>query len=72
MYFISLGINIHLIMFIPLGIWTKKKLTVNVESYFISLFKNKHIGDDGAYIDGYVYSKDAFFENIHFANSIIY
>ena len=25
-----------------------------------------HIGDDGAIIDKYVYSKDAFFENVHF------
>lgn len=42
---------------------------MNVESYFISLFKNTHIGDDGAYIDGYVYSKDAFFEDVHFKSS---
>ncbi|MBL4730861.1 MAG: thiamine-phosphate kinase [Sulfurimonas sp.] len=39
---------------------------MNRENYFISLFKSSHIGNDGAYIDGYVYSKDAFFENIHF------
>lgn len=39
---------------------------MNLESYFISQFQNKHIGDDGAYIDNYVYSKDAFFENIHY------
>jgi len=39
---------------------------LNLENYFISQFNNKHIGDDGAYIDGYVYSKDAFFENVHF------
>jgi len=39
---------------------------VNLENYFISQFKNLHIGDDGACIDGWVYSKDAFFENIHF------
>ena len=39
---------------------------MDLENYFISLFQSKHIGDDGAYIDGTVYSKDAFFENIHF------
>ncbi|MBD3824295.1 MAG: thiamine-phosphate kinase [Epsilonproteobacteria bacterium] len=39
---------------------------MNPESYFISLFQNRFIGDDGAYIEGFVYSKDAFFENIHF------
>ncbi len=41
---------------------------MNSEDYFISCFskKTKHIGDDGALINGYVYSKDAFFENVHF------
>ncbi len=39
---------------------------MNLESYFISQLQNKHIGDDGAYIDNMVYSKDAFFENVHF------
>ena len=39
---------------------------MNLENYFISLFNNRHIGDDAALIDGYVYSKDAFFENVHF------
>ena len=39
---------------------------MNLEDYFISRFKSTNIGDDGAYLDGYVYSKDAFFENIHF------
>ena len=39
---------------------------MNLENYFISLFNNKHIGDDGAVIKKYIYSKDAFFENIHF------
>ena len=41
---------------------------MNLENYFISQFSNKtkHIGDDGALIDGYVYSKDAFFEGVHF------
>ncbi|MEA1983626.1 MAG: thiamine-phosphate kinase [Campylobacterota bacterium] len=39
---------------------------MNLENYFISQFDNKHIGDDGAVIDGYVYSKDAFFEGVHY------
>ena len=39
---------------------------MNLENYFISLFESKHIGDDGAVVDGFVYSKDAFFENVHF------
>ena len=42
---------------------------MNLENYFISLFKSRHIGDDGAVVDGYIYSKDAFFENIHFKSS---
>ena len=42
---------------------------MNSENYFISQFKNKNIGDDGALIDGSVYSKDAFFENVHFKTS---
>lgn len=37
------------------------------EEYFIKQFSNKKIiGDDGAFIDGFVYSMDAFFENVHF------
>lgn len=39
---------------------------MNLENYFISLFNQKHIGDDAAFIDGYTYSKDAFFEDVHF------
>ncbi|MCK4973769.1 MAG: thiamine-phosphate kinase [Sulfurimonas sp.] len=39
---------------------------MNLENYFISQFKNSHIGDDGAVINRSVYSKDAFFENVHF------
>jgi len=39
---------------------------MNLESYFISQLQNRHIGDDGALLDGMVYSKDAFFENVHF------
>lgn len=38
------------------------------EKYFISLFSknSKHIGDDGAVIGKWVYTQDAFFENVHF------
>lgn len=39
------------------------------ENYFISQFSNKHIGDDAALIEKYAYSKDAFFENVHFKTS---
>jgi len=41
---------------------------VNAENYFISTFcaLGTPIGDDGALIEGWVYSKDLFFENIHF------
>ncbi|PUE67444.1 thiamine-phosphate kinase [Arcobacter lacus] len=40
---------------------------MNKEEYFIKQFSNnKFIGDDGAFIDGFVYSMDAFFENVHF------
>lgn len=39
---------------------------MNLENYFISCFDSKNIGDDGAFIDGYIYSKDAFFEGVHF------
>jgi len=39
---------------------------LNLENYFISLFNNEYIGDDAALVDGFVYSKDAFFENVHF------
>ena len=39
---------------------------MNKESFFISLFNSKFIGDDGAVIDGYVYSADAFCEDVHF------
>ena len=42
---------------------------MNLENYFISQFNSKHIGDDGACIDNMVYSKDAFFENVHFKRS---
>ena len=37
------------------------------EDYFIKQFaKSKYIGDDGAVVGNYVYSMDAFFENVHF------
>ncbi len=39
---------------------------MNKENYFISLFNSKHIGDDAAFIGDFTYSKDAFFENVHF------
>ena len=42
---------------------------MNAEDYFISLFSDKTaaIGDDGALLGNTVYSKDAFFENVHFS-----
>lgn len=39
------------------------------ESYFINLFPDTHIGDDGAVIGNTVYSKDLFCEDIHFKRS---
>ncbi len=39
---------------------------MNKEFFYISLFNNKHIGDDGAFIDGNVYASDAFCEDVHF------
>jgi len=39
---------------------------LNLEKYFISLFNSKSIGDDAAVINGQIYSKDAFFEDVHF------
>ncbi len=42
---------------------------MNLENYFISKLKNRYIGDDGAYIkdiQANVFSKDAFFEDVHF------
>jgi len=41
---------------------------VNAENYFISTFCSLkgHIGDDGAVVGTWIYSKDLFFENIHF------
>ncbi|MFY9141907.1 MAG: thiamine-phosphate kinase [Sulfuricurvum sp.] len=44
---------------------------MNTENYFISTFRSvrTHIGDDGACIGRWVYSKDVFFENVHFKRS---
>lgn len=40
---------------------------MNKEQFFINNIQNsKYNGDDGAFIDGYVYSMDAFFEGVHF------
>jgi thiamine-monophosphate kinase len=39
---------------------------MNKEDFFISQFPIKGNGDDGYFVDGYVYSKDLFFEGIHF------
>jgi len=39
---------------------------MNKENYTINLFKNSYIGDDGAVIEDFVYSKDLFCEDIHF------
>jgi thiamine-monophosphate kinase len=36
------------------------------ESFFINLFPDTHIGDDGAVIGNSVYSKDLFCEDVHF------
>ena len=44
----------------------RKRVCLNLENYFISLFNSKSIGDDAACIGKYIYSKDAFFENVHF------
>ena len=43
---------------------------LNKEDYFIKQFAtSKFIGDDGAVVGKYVYSMDAFFENVHFKTS---
>jgi len=40
---------------------------INKEDFFINeISASSHNGDDGAYIDGFVYSMDAFFEDVHF------
>jgi len=43
---------------------------INKENYFINKFADSSfIGDDGAVVGKYVYSMDAFFENVHFKRS---
>ena len=43
---------------------------MNKEDFFIKQFSNsKFIGDDGAVVGKYIYSADAFFENVHFKTS---
>ena len=49
-----------------MGYCCVKKFRLNLENYFIQEFQNKYIGDDAALIGDYGYSKDAFFENVHF------
>ncbi len=39
---------------------------LNKEDFFISCFNSKRIGDDAAVVDGWIVSKDAFFENVHY------
>jgi len=41
-------------------------ILLNKEDFFISCFNSKKIGDDAAIVDGWIISKDAFFENVHF------
>jgi thiamine-monophosphate kinase len=46
------------------------KKILNKEDYFIKQFcTNKYIGDDGAVVGNFVYSMDAFFQNVHFKQS---
>lgn len=40
--------------------------TLNKENQFISYFNSPLNGDDGAFCNGFVYSTDSFFENVHF------
>ena len=43
---------------------------MNKEDFFIQQFSNsKFIGDDGAVVGEFVYSQDAFFEDVHFKTS---
>ncbi len=46
----------------------KSSVGLNKEDFFIDRISahTKAIGDDGALKDGLIYSKDAFFENVHF------
>lgn len=42
---------------------------MDLENYFIDRLQNRFIGDDGAVVGDMVYSKDAFFEDVHFKRS---
>ena len=42
---------------------------MNREDYLINKLSSHYIGDDGAIVGEYIYSMDAFFENIHFKTS---
>lgn len=39
---------------------------MNKEDFIIKAFLNEKNGDDGAIIDDWCFSKDLFFENVHF------
>ena len=39
---------------------------IDKEEYLIGRLSSRYIGDDGAVVDGNIYSADAFFEGIHF------
>ena len=39
---------------------------MNREDYLINKLSSHYIGDDGAIVGDYIYSMDAFFENVHF------
>lgn len=41
-------------------------IVLDLESFIISKFSSAYIGDDGAVINGYCYSMDSFFEDVHF------
>lgn len=41
-------------------------IVADLESFIISKFSSSYIGDDAACIDGYCYSMDSFFEDVHF------
>jgi len=42
---------------------------LNREDYLIDKLSSNYIGDDGAVVGKYIYSMDAFFENVHFKRS---
>ena len=39
---------------------------MNLENYFIRQFSSRYVGDDGAIVGKWVYSKDAFYEDVHY------